>query len=527
MTQRVAACQISDLEVGQMQQFSVADQEILLARLETGFYATAAHCSHYGAPLVNGVLQGDRVVCPWHNACFNVTSGAMLEPPGRNHLRQYPTEIEADTVYVKLPETAESAHVLPALAAPDTQADSRTFAIVGGGAAGSAAAEMLRQVGFQGKIIIFSDDSQLPYDRTALSKSYLQSDTVNDPSLLRSADFYQQYGIEVKTEVRVSQIDVAAQQLTYGDSTLRYDALLLATGGKIRQLPVAGADLENVFTLRSAADAKAILRAAQTAKHAVIIGAGFIGMEVAASLKQQGLSVTVVAPSSVPFEKVLGKPVGQLFQQIHQAQGVQFRLGTKATELQGDTQVKSVVLENGETLQADLAVVGIGVDPATELAQGLALDDDDSSILVNQYLQAAPGVYAAGDIAKFPHFMTGEPVRIEHWRLALQHGRIAACNMAGQTVPFKAVPFFWTGQFDIKLRYIGHAESWDDLIIQGSLDNKSFLAFYSQAGQVLAVAGAGRDRDIAAISELMRLGQMPAAEAIKKTDIDWSKQLAK
>ncbi len=259
----------------------------------------------------------------------------------------------------------------------------------------------------------------------------------------------------------------------------------------------------------------------------MIIGAGFIGMEVAASLTQQGLEVTVVAPGEVPFEKVLGRSVGQMFQQVHEEKGVQFKLGCKAEAFKGGDSVEAVELDNGETLPADMVVVGIGVQPATDFVEGIELSEGDRSIPVNQYLQAAPNVYAAGDIAQFPHFMTGEPVRIEHWRLAMQHGRIAACNMAGQTVPFEAVPFFWTGQFDLKLRYVGHAENFDDVIIQGSLKEKSFLAFYVQAEQVLAVSGIGRDQDIAAISELMRLREMPAAATLKKTDIDWVEQLKK
>ncbi|PSN19524.1 NAD(FAD)-dependent dehydrogenase, partial [filamentous cyanobacterium CCP5] len=208
---------------------------------------------------------------------------------------------------------------------------------------------------------------------------------------------------------------------------------------------------------------------------------------------------------------------------VHESHGVQFRLGTKAKAFKGDGQVQTVELETGETLSADLVIVGIGVKPATDFAEALPLQDN-GAVRVDQYLQAAPFVYAAGDIAQFPYFATGEPVRIEHWRLALQHGRIAARNMLGQAVPFKGVPFFWTGQYDLKLRYVGHAEAWDDVVIQGSLEDKEFLAFYAQGEQVMAVAGIGRDRDIAAISELMRLQQMPTAQQLPQIQ-DWPAQL--
>ena len=331
----------------------------------------------------------------------------------------------------------------------------------------------------------------------------------------------------MKTSARVTNLDVSAQQLTYGDSqTLTYDALLIATGGKVNQLPVEGSDLGNVFPLRTAKNAKDILKAAQGAQRAVVIGAGFIGMETAASLRQQGLEVSVVAPNDVPFEKVLGKEIGQLFQQVHESKGVQFYLGDKATELKGNGTVDSVRLESGKDLPADLVVVGVGVKPATEFAEGLLRDEKTGSILVNQYLQASASVYAAGDVTQFPHFITGQPTHIEHWQLAMAQGRIAACNMAGQQVTFKEVPFFWTGQFDLKLRYVGHSENYDDILIQGSTKAQDFLAFYVEKGAVMAVSGIGRDQEIAAISELLRLRKMPSADEIKATDIDWVKKLS-
>lgn len=525
-SQRVSVCQVDDLSEGQMRQFSVADSEILLVRSEAGFSAIAPHCSHYGAPLAKGVLHAGRIVCPWHNACYDAESGIQIEPPGCDNLAKYPVQVESGTVYIELPEDGKE-HIMPDLAEPDTESDRRVFAIVGGGAAGNAAAQMLRQVDYKGRIVMLTADSELPYDRTKLSKAYLQSDEVKDPDLLRPADFYKKYGIEVKTAARVSKLDVESQQLTYGNGdTLSYDALLLATGGKVRQIPIEGADKSNVFTLRQAEDAQQILQAAKGAKKAVIIGDGFIGMEVAASLRQQGLDVTVVASHKIPFKNVLGESVGKLFRQVHESEGVRFKLETKAKAFHGENKVETVELDSGEKLEADLVVVGIGVQPATDFIEGLLMDKEDGSVLVNQYLQATPSIYAAGDIAQFPHFITGQPTRIEHWRLAMQHGQIAACNMAGQKVTFEAVPFFWTGQFDMKLRYVGHAEKWDDMIIQGNLEEKDFLAFYAKDDQVMAVSGIGRDRDIAAISELLRLRKMPPASEIQETDTDWAKQLA-
>ena len=522
--QKVSVCQANELSEGKMQQFSVADRDILLVRTDGEINALAATCSHYGAPLANGILHEGRIVCPWHNACYSAATGKQLEPPGRCDLAQYLVTVEGDTVYVELPDNQDE-HVAPSMAEPSSEVD-KTFVIVGGGAAGNAAAEMLRQVDYQGRIVMLTAEHELPYDRTKLSKAFLQGDEVKGADLLRSPTFYEKHGIEVKTNAKVSKLDVEAQQLTYGNGeTLEYDALLLATGGKVNKPSMDGSDLENVFTLRRIEDAQEILKTAQSSQRAVVIGTGFVGMEVAASLRQQGLEVTVVSPNEVPFETVLGTEVGKMFQKMHESHAVTFKLGSKVTALKGDKQVESVELDTGETLPADMVVVGIGVKPATDFVGSIALDEDDNSVLVNQYLQASPGVYAAGDIAQFPHFITGEPVRIEHWRLAMQHGQIAACNMVGQKIPFKAVPFFWTGQFDLKLRYVGNAQRWDDVIIQGSLDDQSFLAFYVQNDRVMAVAGVGRDQDIAAISELLRIGKMPAASDIKQSDIDWASQL--
>jgi NADPH-dependent 2,4-dienoyl-CoA reductase/sulfur reductase-like enzyme/nitrite reductase/ring-hydroxylating ferredoxin subunit len=535
-TLKASVCPADALAIGEMKQFEVKGRDILLARKPDGWFAIAAHCSHRGAPLVQGVMGHQHVVCPWHNACFSLQSGALLEPPGCDHLPAYAVEVHQDTVYVELPVSKVEPRgnmfmevpilpqttVLPSFSTLSEPLDDRQFVIVGGGAAGSAAAEMLRQKGFRGRITILTAEDTLPYDRTNLSKRYLQQDDPTPPAPLRSDDFYEKYGIHVMTGATVTHLDTQSQTLTFGQGeTLQYDAVLLATGGQVRSLPIDGIDLPNVFTLRRAEDAVDILKASQNQQRAVIIGAGFIGMEVAASLRQQGLAVTVVASSPVPFASVLGDEVGRFFQRVHEAQGVDFRLGTKAQTIKGTAAVEAVVLEDGETLPADLVIVGIGVAPATDFVDESLLDKSDRSIVVDRYLQAAPHVYAAGDIAQYPDPGTHERIRIEHWRLALQQGRTAAQNMLGEAVPFQAVPFFWTGQYDLKLRYVGHAETWDRVVIHGSLEEQTFLAFYLQGERIAAVAGVGRDRDVAAISELMRQQQLPSASAVQASDIDW------
>ncbi len=514
----------SDLKKGEMRSFDVGDKQILLARVEDEFFATAAHCTHYGAPLEKGILNGEKVVCPWHNACFNIKSGNLEQPPALDALPRFSVRVEGLDLIVELPEEIPAQRT-PDMVKSNLQEDNRTFAILGAGAAGSAAAESLRQAGFVGKIVMLTREDILPYDRTALSKKYLQNDSQKDSLVLRSAEFYKEWDIK-RDRKSVTKVEAAKKTITFADNTtLEYDALLVATGGKANNLKVPGADLNNIFTLRKPEDADKIVDAAENAKTAVVVGSSFIGMEAASSLTQRGIKVTVVAPGSVPFEKILGKDIGTMFQKLHESNGVTFQMGTKVLQFEGNGKVETAILENGETLNADLVVVGIGVQPVTEFLQGVELNEKDNSVNVDEYLQAADNLYVAGDIARFPYAATGEPTRIEHWRLAQQHGRIAARNMVGEKVKFDNVPFFWSGQFDVKLRYAGHAESFDDIIIQGNLEEQEFLAFYVKDNKILAVAGSQHDKDIAAITELMRLKQMPSCDEVRQGKINWVEKM--
>ena len=514
-----------DLKKGEMRQVSVGDNEILLVRVEDEFFATAAHCTHYGAPLEKGILNGEKVICPWHNACFHIKSGNLEEPPALDALPRFSVRVEGEDLIVQLPEEIPAQRI-PEMVKHNSQKDNRTFAILGAGAAGSAGAETLRQAGFTGRVVMLTREDILPLDRTALSKKYLQNDSAKDSLVLRSLEFYKEWDIEVYSHKAVTKVEAAKKTITFDDNTtLEYDALLVATGSKARNLKVPGADLDNIFTLRQPEDADKIIAAAENAKTAVVVGSSFIGMEVASSLTQRGIKVTVVAPGSVPFEKILGKDIGTMFQKLHEAKGVSFQMGTKVKQFEGNGKVETAILENGESLNADLVIVGVGVSPVTEFLQGVELNEKDKSVNVDEYLQAADNLYVAGDIARFPYAATGKPTRIEHWRLAQQHGRIAARNMIGEKIKFASVPFFWSGQFDVKLRYAGHAENWDDIIIQGNLDEQEFLAFYVKDNQVLAVAGSQHDKDIAAITELMRLKQMPQGDEVRKSKINWVEKM--
>ncbi|MEH2275775.1 MAG: FAD-dependent oxidoreductase [Nostoc sp.] len=521
---------INDLNDGEMRQVAVGETEILLTRLDGKFHAVGAHCSHYKAPLAEGVLSGHHVVCPWHNAYFDVRTGDQLEPPGLDSLTCYQVRIEGENVIVSVPEETTGLRS-PAMAQFNPDADKRTFVILGAGAAGVHAAETLRVAGYQGRIVMITQDDRLPYDRTKLSKDYFIGKTSSEEMPLRSPDFYKEHAIEVLLNKRVEQVQTTAKAITFSDSasssdagasgdSLNYDALLVATGGKPLQLDIPGADLQNVLTLRSFDDTDRILTLSKQKGQAIVIGSSFIGMETAAGLSQHGLQVTVVSPDSVPFKKILGEEIGKIFQQVHEENGVSFKFGRKAVQFEGSDKVEAVILDNGDRLKADIVIVGIGVQPATDFLQGIDLHPKDGSVVVDEYLRAADGIYAAGDIARYPDWRTNESLRVEHWRVAAQQGRIAAHNMAGKAVKFRGLPLFWTMQFKFPLRYIGHAQSWDEIIVDGDLQKQEFIAFYVKNNQVLAVATSHKDTETAAISELMRLNQMLTVEELRRGTVD-------
>ena len=510
---------VSDLKDGEMREVLVGNTKVLLARIRGVFYATGGECTHYGGPLAEGSLNGARVVCPWHQAHFNVTTGGILEPPALDNLPMFEVRVEDDNVIVTLPDEGGSPHP-PPMCRCNVQADRRTFVVLGAGAAGNAAAQTLREDGFQGRIVMISQEQRLPYDRPNLSKGYLAGLAGPDSLPLRGEDFYQSHDIETLLGRQVIQVDPVAKSIAFVDgAVLSYDSLLLATGGKARALEVPGAELANVFTLRSADDADAIIAVAGEVTRVVVVGASFIGMETAASLAKRGLQVTVVGPGATPFSSILGPQIGKMLIDLHQEQGVSFRMGERVTRLEGADRVEMVVLDNGDRLAGNLILAGIGIQPATGFLKDIPLNPD-GSITVDQCLRVREDLYAAGDIARFPDWRTGESIRIEHWRLAEQHGRLAAHNMAGKAAPWRGVPFFWTEQFDLNLQYVGYAATWDEIIFYGDPRERKFIAFYTKDNRVLAAAGLEHDREMTAIAELMRLSQMPTTQELKKKQVD-------
>jgi len=484
LTKGVAVSAIAD---GSILTGHARGESVLLVRRGDEFFAIGAVCTHYGAPLADGLLVGDTVRCPWHHACFSLRTGEALRAPALDPVSCWHVEQRDGTVYVG---TKVEAAAPPSLGAKTGIPES--IVIVGGGAAGNAAAEMLRRLGYSGRITMLSADSSAPCDRPSLSKGYLSGVAASESMPLRPATFYQEHRIELKLDARVATIDTATRQVQLVDGTRHaYDALLLATGAEPVRLEVPGANLPHVHYLRTFADGRALVATALTSKRAVVIGASFIGLEVAASLRARNIAVDVVAPDTVPMLKILGEEVGTFIRRLHERHGVTFHLGTTATSIDDG----HVTLQNGERLPADLVVVGIGVRPAIALAEqaGLAID---RGIAVDEYLETSvPRIFAVGDIARWPDRRTGERIRVEHWVVAERQGQTAARNILGGRERFDAVPFFWTDQYDFSLAYMGHAERWDEATLDGPLDaaTQDCTISYRLGNKTLAVAVVHRD----------------------------------
>jgi apoptosis-inducing factor 3 len=486
---------LAELPSNAMREVDVAGNKILLVRQGDEVSAIGATCPHAGGPLAQGVLTKGRVLCPWHKAAFCVRTGKCLEPPAVDDVLAFPVEIKNGDILLVGPGHFPEGET-------PTSPDSRRFVILGAGAAGFSAAQELRRGGFGGEIVMVSHEDTLPYDRTVLSKYYLSGQRAGEKSPLQNDDFYVSQRIERRC-AKVVALDTHAKRVRFSDGRrLTYDAALIATGGSVVPPPFPGGDLDKVFSLRSQADASRIVDTASKSQRAVVIGASFIGMEVAAALRERGLEVTVVAAEAAPFVRQLGAVIGNVYRGIHEEKGVNFRFNAQVERLEGNNDVCAVLLAGGERIAADLVVAGLGVRPATEFAKALRRAPDHA-LTVDRHMRVESHLYAAGDVAAFPIYGEGPLIRVEHWRVAEQQGRIAARNMLGGSNVFDAVPYFWTIQYMIRLDYVGHAAGDDTLVIRGDPAERKFIAYYLRNGVVAAAAGMNRDEDMAAIIVLM------------------------
>jgi NADPH-dependent 2,4-dienoyl-CoA reductase/sulfur reductase-like enzyme/nitrite reductase/ring-hydroxylating ferredoxin subunit len=512
-TDRVLA-KVDELQEGEMKEIEIdEDLTLLLVRLDGEFRAFAGKCPHHGASLAEGTLYEKHIRCPWHHAVFDGETGRVKEVPAMDSLPRFDVHVEGDEVVVTLPDSPPKTCV-PEMARPDPEKDARTFVIAGTGAAGITAAETLRQEGYQGRILMLTREPHLPYDRTDLSKPYLRKPDARQP-FLRSGTFYEKNGIEILTGHEVTGLNPEAGTLSCGNGKeLSYDQLLLATGAAPRSLGVPGEDLENVVSLRTLDDCEQLRGLVERRTRAVVVGASFIAMEVCAALVERGLSVTVVAPESVPYERTLGPKIGRMYQKAHEEKGVAFRLGDTVERFEGDRRLRRVILKGGDVLETDLAVLGVGVEPVTGYLEGTAFSTD-GGLLVDGRQNLADGVYAAGDLVRFPDWRTNEPIRIEHWRVAQEQGQVAARNMVGRPTRFRSAPFFWTNQYFVITAYVGFADGWDEIVFEGSPEEQRFVGLYVRQGRVLAASGCAEEKKMCLLSEVLRAPEAPKVDDVR------------
>ena len=493
MTQHAVA-RLAQLDEHRPLRVQAGSEEIILIRQGDQVHAYQGNCPHEGAPLNEGMVCGGLLVCPWHKAAFAVDEGAVCEPPALADLRRYRTWVKGDEVWVDdqpLPRTE-----------PPRHSDARCFVVVGAGAAGSAAVATLLAHGFAGRLVWVDQERQPAYDRTSLSKFVIAGQMPPDevPGLLE-ADALRKGQLERK-HGKVRTLNTQKRQLTLADGQqIDYDACLLATGGKALRPDIPGVGLPGVFTLRSREDAALLLDAAEPGQPAVIVGDGFIGLEAASALRKYGVQVHLITRHEVPLARQLGERIGRSVRELHERKGVIFHGPTEVERIEGQGKVEAVLLANGERLQTPLVLLGTGVRPATAFIQGVLLSED-KSVRVDAEMRAADGLWAAGDIATFP--LSGRPVRIEHWRLAQQHGVIAAANMLGEQRRYADVPFFWTYQHGRTYEVLGHARDWNRIEFVGEPEKGDFIALQCVDERVEAVIAKGYSDAMATLSQRLK-----------------------
>lgn len=463
----------------------VGEEEVLVARVGGALFAIGAHCTHYGGPLGEGLLVGETVRCPWHHAHFCLKSGEALAAPAIDPVRRWTVE-EANGVIRVAPEPA----VAPPRRAHRTKDGPRRVVIIGGGAAGFACSEMLRREGFDGDLTILSADADAPYDRPNCSKDYLSGEAPPEWMPLKPQSWYSENVVDLQLSAKASKLDVKAKTVSLKNGrSFAWDACVIATGAEPVRLPIGGFQRPEVHVLRSLRDADAIAAAAKGAKRVAVVGASFIGIEAAAALRHRGLEVHVAAPEGVPLGHVMGEEIGRWVRGLHEKAGIVFHLGCT---VKGWTDGR-LALEGGKTIEADFLVVGAGVRPRIGIAEAACLTCDRGILVDARLRTSAPGVYAAGDVARFPDRRTGEAIRIEHWVHAERQGQHVARAILGDDAPFADAPFFWSAHQDTSIRYVGHAEKFDPPTVAGSLESRDAEVRFTHAGRLLALATVGRD----------------------------------
>ncbi len=494
---------LTSLSDGETKVGRIGSVKVFIRRDGESVSAFGIECPHLGAYLDEGLIEDGVVHCPWHHACFDLRTGAALAAPAFDPLARYEVTIKDGVVFVS--ESISAPKPTPARARSEPR---EPMVIVGGGAAGFAAADALRKGGWDGEIALFSADSRPPYDRTLLTKDYLDGHFGDDRLPIALHDLGQ-LDVRIALNTQVEGIEMDAKRLRLrGGGIHRYGKLLLATGASPRKIEVQGAEPDQLHYLRSLDDCRRILSALTNTRNIVVLGGSFIGLEAAASLRSRGLNVDVVAPEERPMSKVIGDQLSDLVVAEHRKQGVRFHLQRQAKTMERGT----VVLNDGSKLAADLVIVGMGVEPRLGLAEGAGLRID-RGVAVDACLRtSAPDIFAAGDIARWPDPHSGQNIRVEHWVVAQRQAQIAAANMLGAQQPFEVVPFFWTKHFDLSIRYVGHAYEWDEIRVDGSVEARDATVRFNKAGRELAVATVGRDLESLA-AESAKMARMSHARS--------------
>src|ERR1700686_2600484 len=489
---------VRDVPDGGMVLGQVDAEDVVLVRRGGEFFAIGAVCTHYHGPLSDGLVVGDTVRCPWHHACFSLRTGEALRAPALDPISCWRVENVGDKAFAreKLAQPAVKTVVVSSKSSANSSSNTKglptSVVIVGGGGAGLAAADMLRREGYDGTLTMISGGHSPPYDRPNLSKDFLEGTAPDDWIPLRSPEYYGDRRIELVLGSRVSSLNIKDKRVQLENGkTYGFGALLIATGADPIRLQIDGAADSQIHYLRTFADSRAIVARAASAKRVVVVGASFIGLEVAASLRGRGIDVDVVAPDRLPLERVMGPDVGLFLRGLHESRGVVFHLGSTVSNISG----RAALLSNGTILDADFVVLGVGVRPSIALAEraGLVVD---RGITVNEYLETnEPGIFAAGDVARWPDPHSGERIRVEHWVVAERQGQVAAKNILGRREPFTAVPFFWSQHYDVTINYVGHADKWDAVEIEGRLNpnGRDCAVTYKRRRRTLAVATISRD----------------------------------
>jgi 3-phenylpropionate/trans-cinnamate dioxygenase ferredoxin reductase subunit len=500
---------VDDLAPGHGGVIDLEGQKLAVFKDEDGYLlALSPRCTHMGCMV--DWNDADRTWdCPCHGSRYAV-DGEVIQGPAAKPL---------PTVHVKGARKAEGDG--ERAGAKPRSGGRQRFVIVGAALCGGTAAATLRREGFDGHLTLIGAEQHLPHERPPLSKSFLRGETSFDDALVEPAAFWPDNDVELRLGTRVVRVDAAGRSVELeGGERVPFDQLLITTGARNRRFPIPGLDLPGVYDLRTVEDAERIRAEIMPGRTVVIAGMGFIGSEVAASLRQKGLSVTAIDGNVAPLARVLGEQVGGVLEGVHRDKGVRMHFEDRVASFEGTQRVERVVTAGGLTLDCDFVVVGLGVEPITDFLEGSGIELDNGVVVDEWCRTNVEGIFAAGDVANHYNPLFGRRLRVEHWQNAIKHGHAAAISMLGKGSPYRDVYWFWSDQYEINLQYAGYHTEWDELVVRGSLEDRSFLAFYVKDGRVLATVGIGRGDDVQRCMPLIEAGAPVDPDKLSDEGVD-------